>query len=246
VTAWQAWRAFPSAAVTTLAVPRRGCGCSWRVTDGGPTQFRSLIAVTVVAVLTPATSTAGPSGHHAASRSSVVSPQVVARSTPATAAAPLQQIELEPDTSSCLTNTAAKFVLVSLSQQHVWMCQDHLQVRSGATPTGSWLVQSRETNRFLTGPGYREYVHYWVPSNCDFGFHDATWQTLPFGSQDYRTEGSHGCVHLPLAAMACPYRWAPDASFSHCSQVGAPLKRTASPATCPSSGVDNRCHYEFQ
>jgi len=77
-----------------------------------------------------------------------------------------------------------------------------------ATPTGSWLIQSRETDRYLVGPGYRDYVHYWLPFNGDFGFHDATWQTMPFGSPNYHTNGSHGCVHLPMTAVQWLYRWA--------------------------------------
>jgi lipoprotein-anchoring transpeptidase ErfK/SrfK len=51
-------------------------------------------------------------------------------------------------------------------------------------------------------------VHYWIPFNGDFGFHDATWQTMPFGSPDYRTQGSHGCVHLPMPTVQWLYNWA--------------------------------------
>jgi len=50
-------------------------------------------------------------------------------------------------------------------------------------------------------------VHYWVPFNGSIGFHDATWQTIPFGSPLYQTSGSHGCVHLPTATMAWLYSW---------------------------------------
>ena len=30
-------------------------------------------------------------------------------------------------------------------------------------------------------PRVGDYVEYWVPFNGDFGFHDASWQTMPFG-----------------------------------------------------------------
>jgi hypothetical protein len=43
-----------------------------------------------------------------------------------------------------------------------------------STPTGSWIVQSRETRCYLTGPGYRDYGHYWIRFDVDSGFHDAT------------------------------------------------------------------------
>lgn len=108
---------------------------------------------------------------------------------------------------------------MSISQQHVWMCQGPRQVNSSAvttgatddgdaTPTGSWVVQAKQTDRYLVGPGYRDYVHYWVPFNGDFGFHDATWQTMPFGSPDYHAQGSRGCVHLPITVMSWLYAWA--------------------------------------
>ena len=32
---------------------------------------------------------------------------------------------------------------------------------------------------------------------------------LPYGGAQYRTDGSHGCVHMPLAQIAFLYRWAP-------------------------------------
>jgi lipoprotein-anchoring transpeptidase ErfK/SrfK len=118
----------------------------------------------------------------------------------------------------CATNRAAQLVLVSLSQQHAWMCSGRTLLQQSAvttgetdngdqTPTGTWQVYSRETNRNLVGPGYVDYVQFWVPFNGDFGFHDASWQTMPFGSPDYTTQGSHGCVHLPTPMMSWLYQW---------------------------------------
>ena len=123
------------------------------------------------------------------------------------------------DRTVCLHNAAAGLAIVSISQQHVWMCEGPREVNStvattgatahgDATPIGSWVVQAKETDRYLTGPGYRDYVQYWVPFNGDFGFHDASWQTIPFGSAAFTTQGSHGCVHLPMTAMAWLYAWA--------------------------------------
>ena len=141
-----------------------------------------------------------------------------AGSTPAPIA-----VTLGTDARSCATNTYRKLVIVSISKQHLWACEGAKQVNStpvttgkvvghDQTPLGSWRVQDKQRNRYLTGPGYRDYVHYWVPFNGDFGLHDAPWQTMPFGSKDWRTKGSHGCVHVPTATMAWIYRW---------SQVGS-------------------------
>jgi lipoprotein-anchoring transpeptidase ErfK/SrfK len=115
-------------------------------------------------------------------------------------------------------NTYGRLVLVSISRQHLWTCQGSMQVRDAAvttgatvdndqTPLGSWRVQAKQRDRFLVGPGYKDYVHYWVPFNGDFGLHDAPWQTMPFGSKNWSTQGSHGCVHVPTATMAWLYRW---------------------------------------
>ena len=47
-----------------------------------------------------------------------------------------------------------------------------------------------------------------MPFNGDFGFHDAPWQTMPYGAAGYTDNGSHGCVHLPAEAMAWLFNWA--------------------------------------
>jgi lipoprotein-anchoring transpeptidase ErfK/SrfK len=75
------------------------------------------------------------------------------------------------------------------------------------TPVGTWHVQDKQTNRDLVGPGYRDHVKFWVPFNGDFGFHDASWQTMAYGSSQYQSLGSHGCVHLPAAAMSRLFGW---------------------------------------
>lgn len=131
---------------------------------------------------------------------------------------PAQIVQLATDSTACLANSAPQLVLVSITAQHAWMCEHARQVNSTpvttgansagqATPTGSWVVQAKQTNRELTGAGYAAFVHYWVPFNGDVGFHDATWQTMPFGAPGYHAHGSHGCVHLPLPAMAWLYGW---------------------------------------
>ncbi len=128
-------------------------------------------------------------------------------------------VQLGSDVTSCSDNTYSKLLLVSVSQQHLWACQGRKQVDStpvttGAkvhhrqTPLGSWRVQGKQRNRYLVGPGYRDYVHYWMPFNGDFGLHDASWQTMPFGSSQWPKQGSHGCVHVPTKTMAWIYRWA--------------------------------------
>jgi hypothetical protein len=45
-------------------------------------------------------------------------------------------------------------------------------------------------------------VRYWVPYDGAYGIHDSSWQRFPYSCPLYRTQGSHGCVHLPGATMA--------------------------------------------
>jgi lipoprotein-anchoring transpeptidase ErfK/SrfK len=108
--------------------------------------------------------------------------------------------------------------LVSRSQQQLWACEGHRQVEESAvttgaskhgdqTPLGSWRLQGKQTNRYLVGPGYRDFVRFWMPFNGDFGLHDASWQTMQFGSTAYHQRGSHGCVHVPTKVMAWLYAW---------------------------------------
>lgn len=164
-----------------------------------------ITAVAIVRMADPAGSAPAPATSHA-------------KNAPVPAPAITRVLGLQPDSAPCSTNTQAQFVIVSISAQHAWMCEANNQVAStavttgdvadnDATPLGSWHVQDRQTNRDLTGPGYSDHVQYWVPFNGDFGFHDASWQTFPFGSDLYTTQGSHGCVHLPTPTMQWFYGW---------------------------------------
>lgn len=186
-----------------------------------------LAVVTVVALLNAETANAHtqvaapprPSLTRPTQPSTTSAPLAADRSSvPTQSALTVEQIDGGADSTVCLSNRYATFVLVSISQQHMWACQGHFQVNTSpvttgdvaagdATPTGSWLLQNKQTDRYLIGPGYRDYVHYWVPFDGDVGFHDATWQTMPFGSPHYTSQGSHGCVHLPMSVVAWLYGW---------------------------------------
>ena len=119
----------------------------------------------------------------------------------------------------CRTNRVRQLVVVSIRSQHAWMCSGARQVYASAvttgatalgngTPTGTWRLQAKQTDRWLTllnGDSY--HVRYWMPYDGVYGFHDSAWQKFAYGSPRYRTEGSHGCVHLPQAAMRWLYHW---------------------------------------
>jgi len=132
------------------------------------------------------------------------------------------------DNSACLSNPAGrKLLLVSITDQEMWACDgttlaSSTAVTTGAyalpnvydaTPTGTWRIIYKTTDVHLTGCNadgcWDDFVNYWMPFDGPYGFHDAPWQTFPFGSPLYATQGSHGCVHLPEAEAAWVYSWAP-------------------------------------
>lgn len=65
------------------------------------------------------------------------------------------------------------------------------------TPYGVFGLTYKTTNAVLRGADYETPVSYWMPFHGNFGMHDATWRT-EFGGDIYLTDGSHGCLNLPL------------------------------------------------
>jgi lipoprotein-anchoring transpeptidase ErfK/SrfK len=80
------------------------------------------------------------------------------------------------------------------------------------TPLGSWRIQDKYRDVHLRGQdangAWDDFVQYWLPFDGSVGFHDASWQTFPFGGAQYHSDGSHACVHLPTAMAAWVYGWA--------------------------------------
>jgi len=62
---------------------------------------------------------------------------------------------------------------------------------------GTFKIYSKSKNVYLKGVGYLSYVNYWMPYNRGEGLHDATWRK-EFGGEIYKTNGSHGCINMPL------------------------------------------------
>jgi hypothetical protein len=121
----------------------------------------------------------------------------------------------------CGSNGAARAVLVSVHDQLAGFCEGSRQVltspvTTGAsalgdgTPLGSWAVYAKVRDTWLYPAGGGAYfVHYWMPYSGAYGVHDSPWQSFAYGSQQYVTRGSHGCIHLPGSVMAWFYGWAP-------------------------------------
>jgi lipoprotein-anchoring transpeptidase ErfK/SrfK len=129
----------------------------------------------------------------------------------------------------CSANTRTQLVIVSIAQQHMWACSSYSQVYDSPvitgieslpadlTPPGTYTVFAKQTNLYLNGSdstgSWHDYVNYWMPFLVNqygtYGFHDATWRApTDFGTiSPNSTNGSHGCVELPLATAAWLYGW---------------------------------------
>lgn len=101
------------------------------------------------------------------------------------------------------------YVEIDLSNQHLYMYQDGEivlesdfvsgNVANGkTTPGGVFGLTYKTRDAVLRGPDYETPVKYWMPFNGDIGMHDATWRN-DFGGDIYLTNGSHGCINLPLS-----------------------------------------------
>jgi lipoprotein-anchoring transpeptidase ErfK/SrfK len=182
-------------------------------TDTGSATGPASVATATRTAVSVATASSTPSSAPAAPRVTAAAPAAASHGSvvPGSVAAAV---------TPCQHNADAQLVLVVISQQRAWACSRAQQVyvspvttgnvaTGDDTPTGTWQVQNKQTDRTLTlRDGTQYFVRYWMPYDDIYGFHDASWQTFPFGSAQYRTAGSHGCVHLPMAAMAWLYQWA--------------------------------------
>ena len=78
---------------------------------------------------------------------------------------------------------------------------------SRETPPGVYKVWSMDRNRILgtmEAYGYEQPVDYWIYfTEIDIGFHDLL--RSAYGGDIYKTNGSHGCVNLPLDVAAEMY-----------------------------------------
>lgn len=149
--------------------------------------------------------------------------------TPAPAAAPAPAASVPVVQGPCGGNVLSKFILISISQRHLWACQAQTvaydspvvtgmqNLAADLTPTGTYHIYSKQTNVTLTGSdstgSWDDPVSYWMPFLYNrygtYGFHDATWRPdSAFGNIDpYSSDGSHGCVELPLATAKWLYDW---------------------------------------
>ncbi len=100
------------------------------------------------------------------------------------------------------------YVEIDLVNQKVWLYKDGEKLletdcvtgtygTDRQTPGGVYDINAKRSPAVLRGPGYESPVSYWMPFNGGIGLHDATWRST-FGGEIFKTNGSHGCINLPL------------------------------------------------
>ena len=134
----------------------------------------------------------------------------------------------QPGSPACAgTPAGIKHIYVSVGQQHLWACTGDVLVTETAvttgasaitnvhytTPLGTSHITGKSRNTVLAGQDvngpWNDPVKFWMPFDGGIGFHDSSWQTFPYGSDLYKTQGSHGCIHIPVAVIAALFDWAP-------------------------------------
>lgn len=148
---------------------------------------------------------------------------------PATTATPSVPVSTPPaaaPSNLCAgTPAGVKHIYVSIAEQRLLACTGEVllvdtPVTTGAsaltnvhnaTPLGTMRISNKVRNTVLAGHDvngpWHDAVQYWLPFSGGDGFHDASWQTFPLGSPLYKTQGSHGCVHVSLAAITKIFDW---------------------------------------
>ena len=116
------------------------------------------------------------------------------------------------------TKKGNTYIDVDISDQTLYFYVDGEVVMSSpvvtgaqdsGTPKGTYEIQRKVADTTLKGADYTEHVDYWIGWDYDtggrlYGFHDASWRDS-FGGDIYLTDGSHGCVNMPLSKVRYLY-----------------------------------------
>jgi len=117
-----------------------------------------------------------------------------------------------------LNDIGSSYVEADLTNQHLYLyykgnlvletdfVSGDMRVSGNITPQGVFGLTYKTKNAVLRGANYETPVSYWMPFHGNFGMHDATWRS-EFGGDIYLSNGSHGCLNLPLDKAAELYNY---------------------------------------
>lgn len=100
------------------------------------------------------------------------------------------------------------YVEINVTRQCLWYYIDGKLIAGGAVVTGNpnkgystvlgtYMLNYKQKGATLIGEDYEAEVTYWMPFFGNTGIHDASWR-YSFGGEIYKTNGTHGCVNVPL------------------------------------------------
>lgn len=101
------------------------------------------------------------------------------------------------------------YVEINITRQYLWFFKKGKLIAQGSVVTGNpsrgnatvlgvYMLNYKQKNATLSGPGYDAPVTYWMPFYGNIGLHDASWR-YSFGGTIYKRNGSHGCVNAPVS-----------------------------------------------
>lgn len=147
--------------------------------------------------------------------------------------------------SDDMASVGDTYIEINLTAQHLYCYKDgtmifETDIVSGkpstgcATPPGVYTIRAKSSPAILVGETYRQPVSYWMPFNGGIGLHDATWQRA-YGGQRYISNGSHGCINLPLDAAKFIYEHYSAGDYVVLYHLAGTEQAEAVPAARPES-----------
>ena len=135
------------------------------------------------------------------------------------------------------------YVEADMTNQHLYLYEDGKLILetdfvSGdmstgkQSPEGIFALTYKTRNATLRGADYESFVYYWMPFYGNYGMHDATWRDV-FGGDIYLTNGSHGCLNLPLDMAEKIYKYVYKGSPVVCYYYPQQLNPEPAPSTEP-------------
>ncbi len=105
-----------------------------------------------------------------------------------------------------LNDIGDTFIEVDLSDQYMYYYKDgelilETDIVSGdipkgwTTPRGVFAIYGKDTDTYLYGRDYIDFVSYWMPYFRGYGLHDSDWRD-EWGGDIYTYDGSHGCINM--------------------------------------------------
>ncbi|MEG1947075.1 MAG: L,D-transpeptidase family protein [Lachnospiraceae bacterium] len=104
------------------------------------------------------------------------------------------------------------YIEIDYTKQHLWYYENGSLVtetdivsgninRNNGSPDGVFKIVYKDSPAVLRGENYESNVTYFMPFAYNVGIHDASWRGVgEFGGEKYKTNGSHGCINVPLQA----------------------------------------------